>query len=314
MKKTERINILMRFINNRGHFTIAEVMDEFQISRSTAVRDLREVERLGLPLVVEVGRDGGYSVMHNAMLPAIRFTDDEVKALFISFMASRNQQLPFLKSRQSLTEKLIGLLSETQQDDLLLLNETLIFQGTNPHNPDLLELSDISDPVFEHLIQLLLTTRYLVIQSTTTQEIYLKSLYKDNHVWWLEYIDLATYQIKTDTVRNIQQVKRLKNESIYQTKKVLEQARQNKQQNTILKLGPKAIAQYKKYHPFGFKLSYLDPYQMLGEVHCFIAVEDENALEETVNWIRFLGKELTIIQAPDRLQQALKKGDCEAIK
>lgn len=306
MKKTERINILMRFINNRGHFTIAEVMDEFQISRSTAVRDLREVERLGLPLVMEVGRDGGYSVMHNAMLPAIRFTDDEVKALFISFMASRNQQLPFLKSRQSLTEKLIGLLSETQQDDLLLLNETLIFQGTNPHNPDLLELSDISDPMFERLIQLLLTTRYLTIQVTTIQEIYLKLLYKDNHAWWLEYIDLATYQTKTEAVRNIQQVTLLKDEQIYQTKKVLEQARKNKQENTILKLGPKAIAQYKKYHPFGLKLAYLDPYQMTGEIRCLIEVDEDSLLEETVNWLHFLGPELTIVQAPERLQQALK--------
>ena len=53
------------------------------------------------------------------------FTDNEVKALFIAFMATRNQQLPYLKSRQSLAEKLLGLISQNQQDDLVLLNQIL---------------------------------------------------------------------------------------------------------------------------------------------------------------------------------------------
>ncbi len=133
----------MRYINNRSHFTISEIIQEFNISRSTAIRDIREIEAMGMPLVAEVGRTGGYFVMHNSILPVVRFTDNEVKALFIAFMATRNQQLPYLKSRQSLAEKLLGLISETQQDDLVLLNQLLLFQGTNPHNPDLLELSDL---------------------------------------------------------------------------------------------------------------------------------------------------------------------------
>lgn len=41
MKKVERINTIMRFINNRAHFTISEIMEKFSISRSTAIRDIR---------------------------------------------------------------------------------------------------------------------------------------------------------------------------------------------------------------------------------------------------------------------------------
>ena len=48
----------MRYINNRAHFTISEIMQEFNISRSTAIRDIREIEAMGMPLVAEVGRDG----------------------------------------------------------------------------------------------------------------------------------------------------------------------------------------------------------------------------------------------------------------
>lgn len=160
MKKVERINVMMRYINNRAHFTISEIMREFNISRSTAIRDIREIEAMGMPLVAEVGRDGGYFVMNNSVLPTVRFTDNEIKALFIAFMATRNLQLPYLKSRQSLAEKLIGLISEAQQEDIVLLNKILLFEGTNPNNPDLLELSDLPHPMLEKLIQTLLLDRF----------------------------------------------------------------------------------------------------------------------------------------------------------
>ena len=58
MKKVERINTIMRYINNRSHFTISEIIREFNISRSTVIRDIREIEAMGMPLVAEVGRTG----------------------------------------------------------------------------------------------------------------------------------------------------------------------------------------------------------------------------------------------------------------
>ena len=67
---------------------------------------------MGMPLVAKVGRDRGYFVMQNSALHDVRFTDIE---------ATRNQQLPYLKSLHSLAEKLLGLISENQQDDLVLL-------------------------------------------------------------------------------------------------------------------------------------------------------------------------------------------------
>ncbi len=195
MKKVERINIITRYINNRAHFTISEIMREFNISRSTAIRDIREIEAMGMPLVAEVGRDGGYFVMNNSLLPTVRFTDNEIKALFIAFMATRNQQLPYLKSRQSLAEKLLGLISENQQDDLVHLNQILLFEGTNPHNPDLLDLSDLPHPTLEKLIHILLIERYLLVtvqeeKKTKSYPIVLLHLHHQKGHWIIEGFDL----------------------------------------------------------------------------------------------------------------------------
>ncbi|MGO4376250.1 helix-turn-helix transcriptional regulator, partial [Paenibacillus sp. MCAF20] len=140
MKKTERVNLIMRYINNRAHFTIAEIQREFKISRATAIRDINEIQAMGFPLTTELGRGGGYNVLQNQYLPAARFTPDELKAIFISFMASKNSQLPYLQNRRSISEKLIGIASQTQQDELIELNNILLFENTNPANPTLLEL------------------------------------------------------------------------------------------------------------------------------------------------------------------------------
>jgi predicted DNA-binding transcriptional regulator YafY len=313
MKKIERINIIMRYINNRAHFTISEIMREFNISRSTAIRDIREIEAMGIPLVAEVGRDGGYFVMHNSVLPEVRFTDNEVKALFIAFMATRNQQLPYLKSRQSLAEKLLGLISENQQDELVLLNQILLFEGTNPNNPDLLDLSDLPHPILEKFFQILLLDRHLMItirekNEIKTYPIYLLHLYREKSLWLIEGFDVK------EEKRHILPVDHLTNVEPYQPKKrlsmkkILEKLSQQEEViNLILELGPKAIAQFKKYHPLKVSISYTNPYQSTAILKTFINVNMPEELTEITNWLLFLGGDILVREMPEEVLEGLRE-------
>ncbi|MBS4175246.1 HTH domain-containing protein [Bacillus sp. FJAT-49736] len=313
MKKVERINIIMRYINNRAHFTISEIMQEFNISRSTAIRDIREIEAMGMPLVAEVGRDGGYFVMNNSVLPTVRFTDNEIKALFIAFMATRNQQLPYLKSRQSLAEKLLGLISENQQDDLVLLNQILLFEGTNPNNPDLLELSDLPHPILEKLIQILLLDSYLLI---TIQEgnvinsypIYLLHLYREKGLWMIDGFDLKEEKRKVFPVDNLTDVERYPTKKVLSKKKILEKlSKQEEVMNLVLELGPKAIAQFRKYHPLKVSISYTNPYQTTAILKTFINVHNPEELIEITNWLLFLGEDITVRELPEEVLEGLRE-------
>ncbi|MFD1781569.1 helix-turn-helix transcriptional regulator [Fredinandcohnia salidurans] len=304
MKKVERINIIMRYINNRSHFTISEIMNEFNISRSTAIRDIREIESMGMPLVAEVGRDGGYFVMHNSVLPEVRFTNDEVKALFIAFMATRNQQLPYLKSRQSLAEKLLGLISESQQDDLILLNQILLFEGTNPNNPDLLDLSDLPHPMLEQLIQHLLLDRYLLIsieeeKVVKSYEIYLLNLYREKSVWLIEGFELKEEKRKIFPVDQLTNVKPYTPEKRVGEKKIVEKLRkQEEDSNFVLELGPLAIAQFKKNHPLKLSLSYTDPFQTTAILKTNVDAHHLEEVKELANWLLFLGEDIKIREVP----------------
>ncbi|MED2791002.1 helix-turn-helix transcriptional regulator [Bacillus wiedmannii] len=316
MKKVERINTIMRYINNRSHFTITEIIREFNVSRSTAIRDIREIEAMGMPLVAEVGRTGGYFVMHNSILPVVRFTDNEVKALFIAFMATRNQQLPYLKSRQSLAEKLLGLISETQQDDLVLLNQLFLFEGTNPHNPDLLELSDLPHPLLEKLIQILLLDRHLLITVKEEEKIkpypiYLLHLYQEKSHWIIEGFDLKEEKKLLFPVDDLVNIEPYTTKKRLNKKQILEKLNKKDEEiNLVLELGPKAIAQYKKYHPLKISISYTNPYQSTAILKTFIDVNNSDEVTEITNWLLFLGKDITIREMPEEILNDLQERLC----
>lgn len=313
MKKVERINVMMRYINNRAHFTISEIMQEFSISRSTAIRDIREIEAMGMPLVAEVGRDGGYFVMNNSVLPAVRFNDNEIKALFIAFRATRNNQLPYLKSRQSLAEKLLGLISDNQQDDLVLLNQLLFFEGTNPHNPDLLDLSDLPHPMLEKLIQLLLLDRHLSItvnegKGIKSYPIYLLHLYHENGFWLIEGFDIKDEQKRIFPVDNLTDVELYPAENRLSKKKILEKLRKQEEKiNLVLELGPKAISQFKKYHPLSVSISYTNPFQTTAMLKMFINVHHPEELNEITNWLLFLGGDIKVKEMPEKVVEVLQE-------
>ncbi|MGG4166305.1 HTH domain-containing protein [Rossellomorea vietnamensis] len=310
MKKVERINVIMRYINNRAHFTIAEIMREFDISRSTAMRDIREIESMGMPLVSEVGRDGGYFVMHNSVLPEVRFTDNEVKALFIAFMATRNLQLPYLKSRQSLAEKLLCLISEQQQDNLVLLNKILLFEGTNPHNPDILDLSDLPHPMLEKLLQTLLSDRYLFItieeNVMETYPIYLLQLYREKSHWHIEGFNLNDDKKQVFSVDQLTDVQPYQNRKRRSEQEILDHLKKQVEvMNVIIDLGPEAIAQFKKYHPKNVSLSYTNPYHSTGVLKTFVDATKTEEVKEMANWIMFLGEDISIRKVPDEVLDVL---------
>ncbi|GEN87049.1 helix-turn-helix transcriptional regulator [Oceanobacillus sojae] len=313
MKKVERINIIMRYINNRSRFTISEIMREFNISRSTAIRDIREIEAMGMPLVAEVGRDGGYFVMNNSVLPTVRFTDNEIKALFLAFMATRNQQLPYLKSRHSLAEKLLGLISENQQDDLVLLNQILLFEGTNPNNPDLLDLSDLPHPMLEQLIQNILLDSYLWITVQEGKElkfypIYLLHLYREKSRWLIESFHLKEEKTQIIPVDSLTDVEPYPVKNRLSRKKILEKQRlQKKDVNLVIDLGPNAIAQFKKYHPLTVSISYTNPYQTSARLNTFVDVRNEEEISEMVSWLLFLGEDVVVREMPGEVLYEVNK-------
>lgn len=129
MKKTERLHQMLRFINQKQHFTLPDLMQEFQISKRTALRDIASLEKMGI--YVEYGRYGGYRLLQQMQLPPISFNTDELHALYFAMQALRSfTSLPFQTTFESVHNKFMAALSDKQQENIHNIQQRVAFKHT----------------------------------------------------------------------------------------------------------------------------------------------------------------------------------------
>ncbi|WP_420871999.1 helix-turn-helix transcriptional regulator [Cohnella rhizosphaerae] len=310
----------MRFINNRARFTIAEIQREFKISRATAIRDMNEIQAMGFPLTTELGRGGGYNVLQNQYLPTVRFTPEELKAIFISFIASKNSQLPYLQNRRSITEKLIGIASQTQHDELIELNQLLLFENTNPANPNLLELDDAAPAELNQLISLAARDKHLRLTYEPSpgwpqlMDVYVLHILNANAHWLVEVYDLDTDAFRYLPVEMLRDSAISEQKLMRSEQEILSQKRLGaRESNLVVKLDATGIQRFKRLHPPGIILSFTGMFQSSGIFNVQLDVTDEETLTYYADWLLFLGKGVAFERIPDELRSILEerlRGKC----
>src|SRR5690606_5018690 len=94
-------------------------------------------------------------------------------------------------------------------------------------------------------------------------------------------------------------------------KEILEKlSKQEEAINLVLELGPKAIAQFKKYHPLRVSISYTNPYQTTAILKTFINVNNSEELTEITNWLLFLGGDIKVREVPKEVLEVLQERLC----
>ncbi|KAF6583110.1 helix-turn-helix transcriptional regulator [Paenibacillus sp. EKM211P] len=129
MKKPERLNDMIRYLNSREYFNLNDLMDKYHISKSTALRDISSLEQLGMPIYSEHGRHGRYGILKNRLLSPIIFTMDEVYALYFAMLTlEAYQSTPFHLSVNKLNEKFEHCLSKLQINQIHKMKKVLQFE------------------------------------------------------------------------------------------------------------------------------------------------------------------------------------------
>ncbi|URJ61218.1 helix-turn-helix transcriptional regulator [Paenibacillus polymyxa] len=129
MKKSERLNDMIRYLNSREFFNLNDLMDKYHISKSTALRDIHSLEQLGMPIYSEHGRHGRYGILKNRLLSPIIFTMDEVYALYFAMLTlEAYQSTPFHLSVNQLNEKFEHCLSKIQINQIHKMKKVLQFE------------------------------------------------------------------------------------------------------------------------------------------------------------------------------------------
>lgn len=133
MNKSERLNRMQRYAYRKRRFTLREVMKEFGISRSTALRDIEALEAIGLPLYADRGRSGGYRVLETASLPPVSFTSREVLALYFAMQTLRGLSDDALRvSFDSIHAKFLEVVSQPQREQIERFRHRIAFDSDEP--------------------------------------------------------------------------------------------------------------------------------------------------------------------------------------
>jgi len=135
MNKSERLNNMLQFINNKKTFNLKDLMEKYNISRSTAIRDVQSLELLGMPIYAEQGRNGKYLVLDNRILSPIIFTVDEMYAIYFSMLTLKGYKAkPFEYEISKLEDKFKQVLPSQVKNNIEKMKELISLEITNHSN------------------------------------------------------------------------------------------------------------------------------------------------------------------------------------
>lgn len=148
MQKSIRLNDMMIFLNNKTYFNLKDIMQEYGISRSTAIRDIQALEEIGMPIYTEYGRNGRYGILKNRLLSPIIFTVDEMYALYFAMLTlNAYESTPFHLSVEKLKEKFEICLSDELINNINKMKNIVKFNETKHYN---------SSPFLKEILQAIL--------------------------------------------------------------------------------------------------------------------------------------------------------------
>lgn len=204
MKKSERINDLMIYLNNRNSFNLRDIMDRYHISKSTALRDIQSLEAIGMPIYSEQGRNGKYILLNNRLLSPIIFTLDEMIAMYFAMKTlDAYQSTPFHMSLDRLKDKFRSCLSTNQLQriakmDKVLQLESYVHPNTSPH------LRTILDAITEEHICLITYKKGNQTKSYTVQFYYIGATYGQWYATAYNHKEGNTRVFRCDRIQEIE--------------------------------------------------------------------------------------------------------------
>lgn len=216
MNKSERLNDMMLFLNDKNTFQLSEIMAKYGVSRSTAIRDIKSLEEIGMPIYSERGRNGHYQVLRNRLLSPIVFNIDEVFALYFSMLTLKAYETtPFHLSVEKLKTKFEHCLS-AEKIEMLRKTEEVFSLGYIKHNNQC-EFLDV-------ILQFTMEEKVCQINydKNGTEKTYIVQFYNISSAYGQWYVTSYNFKDKRMQVFRCDRILGLKESDAFEAKKLVD--------------------------------------------------------------------------------------------
>ncbi|SNY94530.1 helix-turn-helix transcriptional regulator [Flagellimonas pacifica] len=124
--RLSRLTAILTQLQSSPIVTAKMLAEKHNVSIRTIYRDIRTLEKSGVPVVTEEGK--GYSMMEGYQLPPVMFTEDEANALITAEqLILKNKDVSFVQHYSEAILKIKALLKGSQKEKASLLTDRIYF-------------------------------------------------------------------------------------------------------------------------------------------------------------------------------------------
>lgn len=146
-----RLTAIITQLQSKRLVTASYLAEKHNVSIRTIYRDIRTLEKSGIPVVTEEGK--GYSIMEGYHLPPVLFTEDEANALItVEQLVIKNKDLSLSENVSSAIEKIKSILRYSQKGNADLLADRVYFAGYQNQEKTSNNLMQIQSAIIHFLL------------------------------------------------------------------------------------------------------------------------------------------------------------------
>jgi predicted DNA-binding transcriptional regulator YafY len=167
VNRLSRLTAILVQLQTKRIITATELSEKFQVSKRTIYRDVKALEKAGVPVLTEEGK--GYTLMEGYRIPPVMFTEKQVHALILAEqLVLKSKDASFVADYAEAIDKIKSILRYTVQDKANLLADRTKYNEALNQERNSSNLSDLQNALTNYK---LVKIRYLNKEGSATDRI-----------------------------------------------------------------------------------------------------------------------------------------------
>ena len=144
IKRISRLTAILTQLQTTRRLTAAGLSEKFGVSTRTIYRDIKALEKAGVPVLTEEGK--GYTLMEGYRIPPIMLTEKQANALILAEqLVLKNKDASFVKDYSEAIDKIKSILRYTTKDKANLLADRTQYKQVINQERNSSNLSDLQN-------------------------------------------------------------------------------------------------------------------------------------------------------------------------
>jgi len=144
VKRISRMTAILTQLQTKRRLTAASLSEKFGVSPRTIYRDIKALEKAGVPVLTEEGK--GYTLMEGYRLPPIMFTEQQANALILAEqLVLKNKDASLVKDYFEAIDKIKSTLKYTIRDKANLLADRTQYNQVKNQERNSANLSELQN-------------------------------------------------------------------------------------------------------------------------------------------------------------------------